>query len=111
MCAASEPGDAGIGSVGVAPRATAIHAGTATANAAAAIAIYAVLERVGRRRPNIRVRNATVRLCNGVMVMRAVLGKWAPEDLHVVRTSRPIDGVARAHFREVRVEDVRAMTA
>jgi len=111
MCAASEPGDAGIGSVGFAPRATAIHAGTATANAAAAIAIYAVLERVGRRRPNIRVRNATVRLCNGVMVMRAVLGKWAPEDLHVVRTSAAIDCVAGTHLGEGRIEDVGPMAA
>src|SRR5262245_47338948 len=61
MCATSEPGAVVIGIVGAAPRATTIHAGTAIAIAAAAMATYVPLERLVRRHSSIRVRNASMR--------------------------------------------------
>src|SRR6185503_3761774 len=106
MRVASKPGSVATGNVGVAPRATTIHAATATASAAAAIVTYVALEHLTGRRSSIRVRNSTMRLDSGAMVARCLrLRKWSPEDLHVVRTPASIDCVAGAHLGEGRVED------
>ena len=110
MCATSEPGAVVIGMVGVAPRATTIHAGTAIAIAAAATATYVPLGRLVRRHVSIRVRNAAMRFFKAAKVMRNALRKRSSEDLHVVRTSGSIDGVTGAHLSEGRVEDVGPMT-
>ena len=100
----------------LARRATTFHAATgiAAASAASATMAFVLIERVRMMYLGIaiQVRHAKRRAATAAMFGgEAVLGRRSREDLHVIGAARPVNRVAGAHLGEVRVEDVRTMTA